>query len=84
MTEAEQWDSYFKYAGALKIAGGTAPLASGIRGRFISVLIRRLAEFWERNRDTLIPFLSQIAIAAIEALIAHRQSFENLNTPGPV
>ena len=83
MSETEQWDAIYKAAGALKLQHGTSPLATGIRGRFISVLIDKVIDFWGRHQDTLIPYLSQIAIAALEALVVNQAAYRNLNSPGP-
>lgn len=83
MTEAEQWAAYLAYAGALKEAGGDSPTPGGIKGRFITVLVNKLCEFWEKHKDTLIPALTQVAIAALEALVAQRANINTINQPGP-
>lgn len=83
MTEQQQWDEIFKYAGVIKAQAGDFPPVFGIKGRFITALVERLTDFWQRHRDTLAPYLTQIAIAAIEAVLANKGAYQNLNNPGP-
>lgn len=83
MTPEEQWMSIYDHAGALKAAYGTEATSGGIRGRFIVVLVNKLCEFWEKHKDTLIPFLSQLAIAALEAIVTQRSQIATVNDPGP-
>lgn len=83
MTEEEQWAAMLTYAQALKASYGVAAAGTGIKGRFITVLVNKVCEFWEKHRDTLIPFLSSLTIAAFEALIAARPDINTVNTPGP-
>lgn len=77
------WDKIWENAGMLKQFAGSGTVVYGIRGRFISTLVKKLLDFWDRHQDTLVPVLSQIAIAALQALAAARPSFESINTPGP-
>jgi len=82
MTDAEIWQSYYDYAGALKAAYPTAS-PSGVIGRSIKYLVDKLARFWKDHKATLIPILSQLAIAAIEALVGNQAAFDGINPPGP-
>jgi hypothetical protein len=82
MTDAEIWQSYYDYAGALKAMAVPGP-TGGVIGRSIRYLVDRLAAFWKRHQQTLIPVLSQLAIAAIEALVSQQGAFDTTNPPGP-
>lgn len=83
MTEAERWDAYYQFALATKSAAGTAPVTGGIAGRFITVLVKRLATFWGRHKATLIPHLTATAIAALEAIVSELPNILPVNPPGP-
>lgn len=83
MTDLERWVAMFDYAGALK-AGATTPAATtGIVGRSITFLVNRVCDFWAAHQATLIPALSQLAIAAFQAMIAARADIDAINPPGP-
>lgn len=82
-TTQEIWDAYLTVAEGLQpLTVPTAPTV-GVKGRFIKFLVDKLCVFWGKHRDTLVPFLTQLAIAAIEALVANRTAFDNVNPPGP-
>jgi hypothetical protein len=83
MTPQEQWQSYFDYAGALIAASTPSASPFNIIGRSIGFLVKRLCKFWSDHKATLIPLLSQVAIAAIEGLVANQSNFVNLDPPGP-
>lgn len=80
----DQWIAIWDAAGGTKAVAGTAvPSTSPIPGRSISTIGDKLTQFWSDHRDTLAPFLTQAAIAALEALIAILPELLNLNKPGP-
>lgn len=80
----EQWTNIWKQAGAIKtVAGEAPPTTSPIPGRFVSVLVDKVAKFWAKHRDTLAPFLTQVAIAALEALLVAQPDIDAINRRGP-
>lgn len=80
----DQWIAIWDAAGGLKAVAGIAPPStSPIQGRSISGLGAKLTQFWEDHRATLAPFLTQAAIAALEALIAVLPELLNVNKGGP-
>lgn len=80
----EQWVNIWKAAGALKLAGGAAPDATWmIKGRWITVIYNKLCQFWSDHKATLIPVLSQLAIATLEAVLTARANVNQVNAPGP-
>lgn len=60
----------------------TAPI-NGVRGRFIAMLATRLAKFWGEHRATLVPVLTQLAIAALDALVSALADIQRVDPPGP-
>jgi hypothetical protein len=46
-------------------------------------MVDKLVEFWDDHKSTLIPFLTDFAIAALEALVAARSDISSINLPGP-
>lgn len=79
----EQWAAFLTTAQVLQPeAIPKAPIV-GIKGRFITVLVDKLVEFWARHQDQLIPYLTQLAIAALNALLAAKTDIDNINLPGP-
>lgn len=82
MTEEEIWMSYLTGAQAAKSMAPSAP-SGPIVGRFLSVLAKKAGEFWTRHKATLIPVLTNLAIAALDALVANMASIEAVNNPGP-
>lgn len=83
MTDAEQWQAYYDYAGALKAAADGSLPSTGIVGRSITYLTDKLIVLWGKHKATLIPFLSQLAVAALEAIVANKASIDAVNPPGP-
>lgn len=83
MTDEERWAAYLAMATALKAAASPDIDATGIVGRFITVLAVRLAKFWGKHKATLIPHLTTAAIAALEALVSELPAIKDLNPPGP-
>lgn len=81
MTE-EQWNSLFSYAGTLKATYGPTSLANQVVGRAITYIVDRLVKFWGRHKATLIPVLTQTAIAALEAIVAAKPDIDAVNPPG--
>ena len=82
MTDEEIWAAFYTAAGAQKALAPSAP-AGPIVGRFISVLVKKLSDFWQKHKATLIPVLTQTAIAALDAIVANASSIEVVNLPGP-
>jgi hypothetical protein len=84
MTPEEQWAALYTTAGLQKAHGATPPsIISGIKGRWITVLVNRLCEFWGKHKATLIPVLSQLAIAALDAVVSAQADIQEVNPPGP-
>lgn len=83
MTELEQWQAYYDYAKALKSAMGTTAPAGNIKGRFLAVLVNKVVKFWEKHKATIVPFLTNLAIAALEALAAQATAIGTIDPPGP-
>ena len=84
ITTEDEWVHFWKVAGTLKATHAAIPVpANGIRGRWITVLYDRLCKFWNDHKETLIPVLSQFAVATLEALIAARSDVHHVNPPGP-
>jgi hypothetical protein len=83
MTE-EQWLGFYHVA-ALAMGTRTAPgpVTSPVKGRFIAVLVDRVCKFWADHRATLIPYLTQLAIAALDALLSAQIDIHNVDPPGP-
>lgn len=79
----ETWDAYLTVAEALQPSTSPAIPVSPVVGRFIRFLVDKLVKFWGKHKATLIPYLTQLAIAAIEALVANQGAFDNVNPPGP-
>lgn len=82
MTDEEIWAGYLAGAAAAKASVPTS-LAAGIAGRFIAVMSKRLVEFWGKHRATLVPCLTQLAIAALDALAAQLINIITVDPPGP-
>lgn len=83
MLTPEQWMSIFDYAETLKVTYGEMPVGNEIIGRSITYLVNKLADFWGRHKQTLIPFMTNLAIAALEAIVAARADIDLVNPPGP-
>lgn len=83
MTPQEQWQSYYDYAEAEKAAVTPVLSYNGVIGRSITFLVNRLVKFWGDHKSTLIPVLSQLAIAALEALVAQQANIDLVDPPGP-
>lgn len=81
---AEQWAALYVVAGVMKAGSGPpGPPGTPVQGRSISTFADDLVRFWNDHRDTLTPILSQLAIAALEALIAALPDILAVNGPGP-
>ena len=79
----EDWGVFIKNANvqkAMVVAPGTG---NQIKGRFIKILADKLIEFWERHKNTLIPFLTNLAIAALDALASAQNDIGSVDPPGP-
>ena len=76
------WSGFYDQALMLQPGPPAAPV-HGIRGRFITSLVAKLCKFWGDHQAELIPFLSQLAIAALNALVAAQTDINAVNPPGP-
>lgn len=83
MSDEQLWLEIYKQAGNKKAIYGSGTQGVGVRGRFIAVLAEKLVNFWNKHQATLIPFLSQIAIAALEAMAQNLGAIQQVNSPGP-
>lgn len=83
MLTPEQWTDIFNYAEVLKVTYGERPVGNQIIGRSITVLVDALVGFWGRHKATLIPFMTNLAIAALEALVAAKADIDLVNPIGP-
>lgn len=83
MTDAEIWAEIFKQAGVKKAVYTVPAPASGVKGRFIAHLATVLVNFWNKHQATLIPVLSQLAVAALEAVAQNLTAIAAVNNPGP-
>ena len=80
----EQWLAFIQYARTVQTSTAIpGPGVHGVRGRFIRVLVDRLVKFWGDHQATLIPFLSQLAIAALQSLVAAQADIDVIDPPGP-
>lgn len=80
----EQWAAFHTVAGVMQqIAGSGVPPTGPVEGRSITTFAEELARFWDDHKATLIPVLSQLAIAALEALVAALPDILTVNGPGP-
>lgn len=77
------WDAIWDYAGVLKTSYGVQAPVGGILGRSITFIVDKLVQFWDDHKATLIPFLSQAAIAALQALVAAQADIAVVNQEGP-
>jgi hypothetical protein len=80
---SDDWMTIWENAGVLKEAYGTRAVSHGIIGRSISSFAAKLENFWTRHQDTLIPFLTQFAIATLNAVVAAKADINAVNPPGP-
>lgn len=83
MTDEERWAAYLTAAQAQ--TNRTDPLApaTGIKGRWIAFLAKKLVDFWQKHKATLLPYLTNLAIAALDALVAHLGEIQVVDPPGP-
>lgn len=81
MTEAE-WVAIFTMAGA-KAPAVPGPSVHGLVGRSIAKAAQLTCFIWGRYQARLIPYMTQAAIAALDALVVALPVILNLNPPGP-
>jgi hypothetical protein len=79
----EQWAALLTVAELQKEAAGDRPAENQVRGRSITEKVDELIEFWGRHKATLLPFLTNLAIAALDALVAAQADIDVINPPGP-
>lgn len=82
--EEQQWMAIYTAAGLSAPPGGPSAVPNLVKGRFIAALATKLVLFWGRHKATLIPFLSQIAIAALDAMVAALPAIQSVDPPGPI
>lgn len=80
--DAEAWAAFFTIACAEQPGAPLAP-AHGIVGRSITRAVDLVCKLWAKYRVKLIPFLAQVAIAALDALLSAQTSIDVINPPGP-
>lgn len=83
MTERDSWLAIYDAAVLAKTTAGTDASPNKIIGRSITYIVNRLVDFWGQHKATLIPVLSQLAIAALEAVVTARPAIQQVNPPGP-
>lgn len=79
----DQWIALFDAAAGAKAVAGDFPVTNGINGRWITVLVHHLAQFWGRHKVTLLRYLTTAAIAALDAVVANEADIQRVNPPGP-
>lgn len=79
----DEWAAIFTVAGLEKAAAGDRPDENEIKGRSITYGVDDLVQFWNRHKATLLPFLTQFAIAALNALVSAQTDIDVINPPGP-
>jgi hypothetical protein len=79
----EQWAAFLTTAQLLQPSATPLATPNGVKGRFIRVLVDKLCEFWTTHQATLIPYLTQLAVAALNALVAARTDIDYVDPPGP-
>lgn len=81
---AEQWAAIYTVAGlASGVVGAAIPAPPGTEGRSITDIVEALVAFWGAHRDTLAPVMTQLAVAALDALISALPDILAVNSPGP-
>ena len=82
ITTAE-WDAFLTRAKLDQPLDVPVAPINAIRGRFIAELTVRLVKFWGEHRATLIPVLTQLAIATLDALTSAVTDIKAVDPPGP-
>lgn len=80
---AEQWAALLQVADLEKASAGDMPVGNQIKGRSITYSVDDLVEFWGKHKSTLLPFLTNLAIAALNALVAAQTDIDAVNPIGP-
>jgi len=83
MVTPEQWAAFLTIAELEHTAAGDRPDENQIIGRSITDRVDDLVQFWGRHKATLLPFLSTLGIAALNALVAAQTEIDQVNPPGP-
>lgn len=84
MPTDEQWLAFLQVARLAQPGAALAPgLGAQIRGRWIAFLANRLVKFWGEHSSTLTPYLTQLAIAALNAVTAAILDIRAVDPPGP-
>jgi hypothetical protein len=65
------------------LAPGAIAIPNEIKGRFIVALVKKVVDFWGRHRAILVPALTQLAVAALDALAAAQNDIARIDPPGP-
>lgn len=78
----EAWAAFFTLAKAQQPGAPLAPV-HGIVGRSLAKASDITCRLWAKYRSKLLPYLAQIAIAALDALLAAQPSIDTINPPGP-
>lgn len=84
MTDGQiAWLAIYDHATVSKATAGDRPFANQIPGRAITYIVHKLNIFWGRHKARLIPFMTNLAIAALEAMVTAEPDIQAINPPGP-
>lgn len=80
--DADAWAAFFTIAQATQPGAPIVPV-HGVVGRSITKAVDIACRLWGKYRVHLIPFLTQLAIAALDALLSAQTDINAVNPPGP-
>lgn len=77
------WLAIYQHAALIKATAGDMPATNQIAGRAITYIVHKLTIFWGNHKARLLPFLTNLAIAALEAMVTAEPDIQRINPPGP-
>ena len=84
MTEGQlAWLAIYDAATTAKAVAGDMPATNEIIGRSITYIVHKLTQFWGAHKARLIPFITNLGIAALEAVVTAEPDIQRVNPPGP-